>query len=176
MRAARLKRDNVDPKGEFPIGASAYLFYLLFQAARLRDLHDDRKLAAAGLNLHRVRILAVIRRIENCSMKDLALFSAMDRTTLTRAVDQLVAEDLVERWSSPRDRRRVNVSLTDRGEAVYIQAAAALANGHATMLAGVEDEDLRGAARVLRQVVRNLVAEPLEASKLIAYGPAPGAE
>lgn len=109
-------------------------------------------------------------------MKDLALFTAMDRTTLTRAVDQMVAEDLVERWSSPRDRRRVNVSLTDRGEAVYIQAAAALANGNTAMLAGVEEADLRGAARVLRQVVRNLVEDPLKASKLVAYGPASGAE
>lgn len=176
MRPTRLKRDNVDPTGEFPIGVPAYLLYMLFQAARLRDLHDDRKLAAAGLNLHRVRILAVIRRIESCSMKDLALFTAMDRTTLTRAVDQLVAEDVVERWSSPRDRRRVNVSLTDRGEAVYIQAAAALANSNAAMLAGVEDEDLRGAARVLRQVVRNLVEDPLDVAKLIAYGPASGGE
>lgn len=176
MRPARLKRDNIDPTGEFPTGAPAYLFYLLFQAARLRDLRDDRKLAAAGLNLHRVRILAVIRRIESCSMKDLALFTAMDRTTLTRAVDQLVADDLVERWSSPRDRRRVNVSLTDRGEAVYIQAAVALANGNAAMLAGVEEEDLRGAARVLRQVVRNLVEDPLDVAKLIAYGPVVGGE
>jgi DNA-binding MarR family transcriptional regulator len=110
MRSSRPSGNPVDPTGEFFIEASAYLFYLLFQASRQRDLHYDRKLAALGLNLHRWRILAVIRRIENCSMKDLALFGAVDRTTLTRTVDRLVAEGLVERWAAPRDRRRVNVS------------------------------------------------------------------
>jgi DNA-binding MarR family transcriptional regulator len=143
---------------------------LLFQVARQRDLHYDRKLAAAGINLHRWRILAVIRRIENCSMKDLALFSAMDRTTLTRAVDQLVSEGLVERWSSPRDRRRVNLTLSHDGEAAYRRALTVLLKGNAAMLAGVEDAEVRGVARALRQVVRNLMEDPLAAEKLLAYG------
>lgn len=150
---------------------------MLFQAARQRDLYYDQKLTAAGLNLHRWRILAVIRRIENCSMKDLALFSAMDRTTLTRAVDQLVADGLVERWSSPRDRRRVNVTLSDKGEAVHRQADATLLKGDRAMLAGVEDEAVRGAARTLRQVIRNLMEDPLVAARLLGYGQStPGPE
>ena len=173
MRAPRQKTHNIDPTGEFPLPPSAYLFYLLFQAARQRDLHYDQKLAGAGLNVHGWRILAVIRRIETCSMKDLALFSAMDRTTLTRAVDHLVAEGLVERWSSPRDRRRVNITLSEKGEAVHAQALATLQNGNAVMLAGVEEDAVRGAARVLSQVIRNLMQDPLAASKLLAYAAPP---
>jgi DNA-binding MarR family transcriptional regulator len=169
MRSPRARDNPVDPTGEFPLVPSAYLFYLLFQVARQRDVHYDRKLAAVGLTLQRWRILAVIRRIENCSMKDLALFSAVDRTTLTRAVDQMVAEGLVARWSSPRDRRRVNVTLGDKGEAVFLQAVGLLRDGNAAMLAGVEEEALRGASRVLAQVVRNLMDDPLAAEKLLNY-------
>lgn len=170
MATPRGKTSLVDKAGEFPLGASAYLFYLLFQVARQRDLHYDRELATAELSLHRWRILAVIRRIENCSMKDLALYSAMDRTTLTRSVDQLVADGLVERWSSPRDRRRVNVMLSDQGEAVHRQAATILLKGNAAMLAGVDEEAVRGVARVLRRVIGNLMDDPLAAAKLLAYG------
>lgn len=159
----------IDHKGEFPLNPSAYLFYLLFQVARQRDVCYDRKLAAAGLTLQRWRILAVIRRIENCSMKDLALLSAIDRTTLTRVVDQMVAEGLVTRWSSPRDRRRVNVTLSEAGDAKFAQAVGLLGDGNAAMLAGVRDEALRGASRVLQQVVRNLVADPLVAERLLTY-------
>ncbi|MBU1377633.1 MAG: MarR family transcriptional regulator [Alphaproteobacteria bacterium] len=170
MRAPRTKDNSLDPTGEFPLGVPTYLFYLLFQVARQRDVHYDRKLSAAGISLHRWRIIAVIRRIENCSMKDLALFSAVDRTTLTRAVDQLVAEELVERWSSPRDRRRVNLSLTPKGEAVHGQATRALQHGNEAMLEGVDEDALRGAARLLQQVIRNVVEDPLIANRLLAYG------
>lgn len=167
--------DNIDPKGEFPIDASPYLFYLLSQVVRQRELQDDRRLAATGLNRQQVRSLAVIRHIESCSMSDLALFSAMDRTTLTRIVDHLVEDGLVERWSSPKDRRRVNLSLTDRGEAVYIQAAAALVKGNDAALAGAGDAAIRDAARLLREILGNLVEDPATAAKLLAYGPSPEA-
>lgn len=170
MRSPRIRDMPVDPTGEFPIGPPAYLFYLLFQMARQRDVYYDQKLAAFGLNLNRWRILAVIRRMENCSMKDLALFSAVDRTTLTRAVDSLVSDGLVERWSSPRDRRRVNVSLSDKGEAVHGQAATTLLDGNAAMLAGVEDESVRHAARTMRQIIRNLSDDLLATERLLAYG------
>jgi DNA-binding MarR family transcriptional regulator len=176
MRSPRSKDNVVDPTGEFPLNPSAYLFYLLFQVARQRDVHYDAKLAAAGLTLQRWRILAVIRRIENCSMKDLALFSAVDRTTLTRAVDQMVAEGLVTRWSSPRDRRRVNVTLGDKGEAIFAEAMVLLRDGNAAMLAGVEDDALRGASRVLQQVVRNLMGDPFAAEKLLNYRGSPQPE
>jgi len=170
MRKPRPPDNSLDPQREFPLGPAEYFFYLQFQIVRQRDLLFDRVLAETGLNLHRWRALAVIRRIENCSMKDLALYSAIDRTTLTRAVDHLVTEGLVERWSPSRDRRRVNVTLSARGEEVYDQAVAALLRENAAMLQGVDDEPLRESVRVMQQVVSNLVADPLSAEKLLAYG------
>lgn len=161
---------SIDPTGEFPLGTPEYLFYLLFQAARQRDLRFDRALAGIGLNVHRWRTLAIIRRIENCAMKDLALYSAVDRTTLTRVVDQLVAQGLVQRWSTPRDRRRVHLMLSDAGETAYRAAMTALLSGNQAMLQGVTEGQARTAARVMAQVIRNLMDQPLEAEKLLAYG------
>ena len=170
MRKPQPPDNSLDPQHEFPLGAAEYFFYLQFQIARQRDLFFDQAVTDTGLNLHRWRTLAVIRRIENCSMKDLALYRAIDRTTLTRAVDQLVAQGLVERWSPSRDRRRVNVALSAKGEEVYSAAVATLLRQNAAMLQGVDDETLRATVRVLQQVVRNLVADPLSAEKLLAYG------
>lgn len=170
MTTPHPKDNSPDLLGEFPMAPAEYFFYLQLQLVRQRDLFLDRALAAAGLNLHRWRSLAVIRRIENCSMKDLSLYAAVDRTTLTRAVDQLVAEGLVERWSPSGDRRRVNVSLSARGHEVYAEAAAALLRENAAMLRGVEDGPLREAARLMQQMIRNLAADPLSAEKLLAYG------
>lgn len=170
MRKLRPSDNTLDSQGKSSLTPPEYLFYLQFQIVRQRDLFFDRVLSDTGLNLRRWRTLAVIRRIQQCSMKDLALYSAIDRTTLTRIVDQLVAEGLVERWSPPRDRRRVQVTISAKGEEAYAEAAARWRAANAAMTKGVDPEALHGAVQVLQGVVRNLVEDPLSAEKLLGYG------
>lgn len=162
-----------DPTGEFPLAPGEYLFYLVSQTARQRDLRFERAVGASDLSLTRLRTLAVIRRIENCSMSDLALFTGVDRTTLTRAIDQLVRDGLVERWSPAGDRRRVNVALSAKGEALHTDAFKRLVAGNSTTLAKLGEDQVRQAARVLQQVLRAVMDDPLEAEKLLDYGRPP---
>ena len=171
-------RDNsVDPDGEFPLGPSEYFFYLLFQAARQRDTFFDRALAPAGLNLAQWRSLAIIRRLETCTMSSLARYSTVERTTLTRAVDQLVARGLVSRWTPEQDRRQVNLALTEVGEATYGKAVAILKERNQWVLQDVDPQRLRHATRVLQTTLRRLVAENDLAVDLITFGRTlPGAE
>lgn len=175
MRRTHPKDHSFDPEGEFPLAPGEYLFYLVSQTARQRDLRFERAVAAAELSLTRIRTLAVIRRIENCSMSDLALFTGVDRTTLTRAIDQLVRDGLVERWSPAGDRRRVNVALSAKGEVLHVDAFKRLVAGNGATLAKLDEREVRQAARVLQQVLRAVMDDPLEAEKLLDYGrpPAP---
>lgn len=173
MRKTNPKDHSFDPTGEFPLGPGEYLFYLVSQTARQRELRFDRGAASLGLSLTRLRTLAVIRRIENCSMNDLALFTGVDRTTLTRAVDQLVRDGLVERWSPARDRRRVNVALSAKGEALHADAFKRLAMANRGALDKLGEAEIRQAARVLQQVLRAVMEDPLEAEKLLDYGRPP---
>jgi len=164
-------RDNsIDSTGEFPLGPSEYFFYLLFLAARYRDLGLDSVLAQTGLNVARWRTLAIIRRIENCTMSQLSRFSAVDRTTLTRSVDQLVAQGLVERWTPNRDRRLVNLALSDAGLEVYDRAVQAMMTNNAGSVDGVSEADLREASRTLRSVLKNLAGDHRLAEDLLSFG------
>src|SRR5258706_2340139 len=146
-----------DPDGEFPLEPQEYLFYLLFQAARQRDAYCDRELTPIGLNMAQWRSLAIIRRIEGCTMSLLARYSTIDRTTLTRSVDQLIARGLVERWTPERDRRQVNLALTVQGEAVFERAAAVLKVRNEAVLADVAPQRLVEAMRVLQAAPAELV-------------------
>lgn len=159
-----------DPDGEFPLEPHEYLFYLLFQAARQRDVYCDRELAPTGLNMAQWRSMAIIRRIDGCTMSLLARYSTIDRTTLTRSVDQLVARGLVERWTPERDRRQVNLALTEQGEAAFEQAAAMLQARNTAVLAGVEPQRLRDATRVLQKALANLVEDRVLSQDLITFG------
>lgn len=162
--------NSLDPDGEFPLGAPEYFFYLLFQAARQRDLFFDKELKPVGLNLAQWRSLAIIRRLEACTMTSLARYSTVERTTLTRAVDQLVARGLIVRTVPERDRRQVHLSLTDLGNDVYRQAVAILIDRNRAVLADVEPARLREASRVLQITLEKLTGESELASDLLNFG------
>jgi MarR family transcriptional regulator for hemolysin len=160
----------LDPQGEFPLAPAEYFFYLLYLAARQRDLRFGEALSETGLSLARWRTLAIIRRIENCTMKALALYTAIDRTTLTRAVDVLVEQGLVDRLPIRGDRRKVSLALTEAGEAAYARAVTILMTENGAVLQRFDDGALRDATRILQQVIVALMDDVSEAQDLIAFG------
>lgn len=159
-----------DQEDEFPLEASEYFFYLLFQAARQRDLFCDKALAACGLNMAQWRSLAIVRRLEVCTMTSLARYSTIERTTMTRAVDQLVGRGLVTRWVPDHDRRQVNLSLTDLGEDTFLQAVEILDEGNKHLLDDVHPDRLRDAMRVLQNNLRKLAGSEELAMDLLNFG------
>lgn len=161
--------DVPDPAGEFPVAPPEYLLYLVYLACRLRDQKLEAALAGVGLNVARWRTLACIRRIGACSMRELALYSTIDRTTLTRTVDQLVAQGLVERATPPQDRRKVLLLLTEAGADLHARALPVVRSCNAGVLEGAADAQIRTAARVLQGVIRRTVDNPDDAQRLIDF-------
>jgi DNA-binding MarR family transcriptional regulator len=161
---------STDPTGEFPLDVPEYFFHLLSQVSRRRDSVLDVELAGISLTAARLRTLAIIRRVEGCTMNTLAQLSTIDRTTLTREVDQLVALDLVMRSVPPHDRRQISLSLTPNGDRTYKQGIPILRAFNRKVLKGAESEKLREVVRTLRIAVRNLVADPAKAEDVIAFG------
>lgn len=150
------------------MGLSEYFLYLLYQAERLRHLSLDRGMAPLGITIAQWRALAVIRRMETCPMTAVSRLSGIDRTTLTRAVDQLVAEGLVERRSQPRDRRQVILALTRKGQKTYDQALDILVERSAGDTAAIDEKDLRTACRVLQKTIANMAG--YEAQEILTFG------
>ena len=147
-----------------------YFFYLLFQAQRRRDITFDAALAEGGLNINRWRTLSVIQRLQDCTMKDLAGFTAIDRTTLTRSVDQLVDQGLVSRSTPPGDRRKVVLTLTDTGEVFFQAAVGLLDDFNREALHGVSKERQLVVLDVLQTIVRNLCAAQDQAEEILTFG------
>lgn len=169
-RSARRQDNSVDPLGEFPLGPKEYFFYLQFQVARQRDISFDRVLKPAGLNIALWRSLAIIRRLDGCSMSQLARYSTIERTTLTRSVDQLVSRGLIQRVTPGHDRRQVILALTELGEETYLRAVIILKDLNSGLLDGVEPDRLRDVTRVLQQTLRRITGNEQLASDLLTFG------
>jgi DNA-binding MarR family transcriptional regulator len=162
-----------DPRGEFPFDVASYFFHLSVAIARYRDAELEKRLRPLRLNVSRYRALNVIARLEPCTMSELARFSAVDRTTMTRVVDQLVADGLVIRTEAPRDRRQVVLVLTDRGRAASAAALREVRVSNQAALAGVPEDTLRAAIRAKRRIVGNLVEDEALAERLLLFSRSP---
>jgi DNA-binding MarR family transcriptional regulator len=167
------RQDRQEAPGEaaelLPHPAPAYLFHLFIAIDRLRDARLDKALRPLGLNVSRHRAIAVIALLEPCTMSELADLSVVDRTTMTRVVDQLVARGLAGRTTPSEDRRQVLISLTDDGREVYGLALKIVADINKTALAGVSDQVIRDFARVEQSILTNLASNAALARRLLAF-------
>jgi DNA-binding MarR family transcriptional regulator len=134
-----------------------WFFYLLFQAVRRRDAAFAADLAACDLNLPQWRALSAISRLNGCTMNEVAEFTTIDRTTLTRTADQLIEAGWVARCSDPKDRRIVRLELTAAGEAVFARALEALRRFNSKALSGITEQEQLVLRETLTKLIGNIV-------------------
>ncbi len=133
-----------------------WFFYLMFQTVRRRDQAFGVALEAMGLNLPKWRALSVISRLFGCTMNELAEFTTIDRTTLTRTADQLIGAGLVARAGHAGDRRIVRLEMTPAGEVAFEAALVAMRRFNSEALTGVSQEDQAHLGETLRAVIANI--------------------
>ena len=149
-----------DPTGEFPFEVSEYIIQAIHRIARARDIEFETALAPLSLNVTRYRVLVAVVRAEGCTMSDLAVLIGYDRTTLARAIDQMVAAGLLQRLPVPSDRRFVELSVTDEGQALYQRTIAIAESLNDTFFAGVDEYAQRAVLRGLQAMAANLGVTP----------------
>jgi DNA-binding MarR family transcriptional regulator len=87
----------------------------LRMASRVVTQLYDGKLRQSGLRVTQISLLGVIERIEPVTVKRLAQEIVMDRTTLTRNLEVLARERLIQ-ITSGYDRRERVIEITPRGQ------------------------------------------------------------
>ncbi len=155
----------------FGAPAEEYLFYLVLQANRRRETALATALRQIGLTVAKWHAGAVIRRLGGCGMTEVSHLSAVDRTTLSRTINQMVEEGLVLRITSPNDRRRVHLSLSERGVALIDQARVVSKTLNRRFLEGAADEHRTGAVRLLQQAVAAMIEDDDVALGVLTYRP-----
>lgn len=67
------------------------------------------------INTTQQMVLMAILKNPNINMKELSAQAGLEKSSLTRVIDSLIEEGLVERSYGIQDRRRINCILTDKG-------------------------------------------------------------
>lgn len=80
---------------------------------------DDSAKSCCGVTLAQCHTLVEIGRAVSLTLNDLAALLDLDKSTVSRAVDQLVRRDLASRQQDPANRRNVLIRLTSAGQTLF---------------------------------------------------------
>ncbi|MEU8422325.1 MarR family winged helix-turn-helix transcriptional regulator [Micromonospora sp. NPDC048835] len=107
---------------------------LLDHLARRMRLRSESVLAPLGLRPRHLVALTVLRAGGGTGQQALAAILEMDSTNIVGLLNDLEAEQLIERRRSPEDRRRHVVELTENGAKRLSEAECALASAEDEVL------------------------------------------
>ncbi len=119
--------------------------------ASLRD-----ELAALGLTTPKSRALAVLSVIDGPLIRELAVFTVTEQSTLSRALDQLDAAGLIRRESDPSDSRATRVYITDAGRGAVDTLWPHMADAQERMFRGIPDHERRAFTGTLQRILTNI--------------------
>jgi 3-hydroxy-9,10-secoandrosta-1,3,5(10)-triene-9,17-dione monooxygenase reductase component len=97
--------------------ARSYLAYLLARASFIVSGEFHARLKHWRLSVPEWRVLACLMDAEGLSVGELAAMALMKQPGLTKVLDRMVRDGLVERRGTTEDRRRVTLHLTASGRA-----------------------------------------------------------
>lgn len=132
--------------------------HLVMASRRWRSLLDER-LRQIGQSAARMEALAAIINSPSLSAQvDIAKRLRIEGPTMTRMLDTLEADGLVERLPAPSDRRTKQLRLTPQGEATLQDIFAVADELRRRLLDGLSDETIDGLNDQLAMLLARLDA------------------
>jgi len=138
------------------IGLEGFAPYLMNRIMGRYNAALREDLAQMGLTTPKARSLAVLAVVEAPLIRELAVYTVTDPSTLSRALDQLDAEGLIRRETCTADSRATRVHLTDAGRATFERLWPSMAAAQDALFRGIPDTERRVFLATLQRILRNI--------------------
>lgn len=129
---------------------------LLFKSIS-KPLRNQTSITPGGMY-----ILGTLKRHGTLSMTDIGKYLSMPKPHVTVIVDKLIEEGYVERQSDPKDRRIVNILLTEKGSADFESIKLAISENlkvKLTELTGEQLEILATASQQMKEILISILSK-----------------
>lgn len=139
---------------------------------RATELFERDLAQAVGLTPAKLRVLQILSsRPGRCATpKDLAAQMGVSQATVTALVDKLVVMGLVKRVPSEKDRRQINVTITDEGMEKLGEAPDALQQRFVRNFAALRDWEQAQLVSTLERVAAMMDADDIDAAPVLSMG------
>lgn len=116
------------------------ILFLISDVGRLLRTYADQKARQFGMTRAQWAVLLKLERHEGAQQSELADFLEIQPITLTRLVDRLCDNGLIERRPDPADRRAKLLYLTPAARPLLAQISKQVEEVAEEMLAGIEPQ------------------------------------
>ena len=161
MRKAPSRNSRTDPS----LGAAVEFLRLLWAVDHGLQSSSKRMARSLGVTGPQRLVIRIAGRIPGISPGELAEILHVHPSTLTGVLTRLVEHGLLARRGDARDRRRMILTLTEKGKAINRSSAGTVEAGVRRMLASMPAPDVEAAGRVLRRLAADLTEQSLSWTK-----------
>ena len=134
-----------------------YLPYLVNRVGNIiAEQYGTEALAPYGLSIPMWRVMAVLASKGSQRQIDLAEYTSIEVSTLSRIVTRLVRLGVVSRTRSTSNTREVMVKLTPKGNAQVARLIPIANDYEAIAIAGLRPDELAALKNALRRVFANM--------------------
>ncbi len=153
-------REGGDDKGPRlgEIGLQQFAPYLMNSIMGRYNAELRRDLAKVGLTVPKMRSLAILSLIDGLLIGELADYTVVEQSTLSRALDALEAEGLLRRAVDCNDSRATRVWITDSGRRMFDQLWPTMRRIYQRMFANIEAAEHAAFVATLQKIVANIRA------------------
>lgn len=138
------------------IGLTNFAPYLMNRIMGRYNAGFRDEMAAMGLTTPKARALAVLSVVEGPLIRELAVYTVVEQSTLSRALDQLQTEGLIRREADAADSRAVRVFITRAGREMFEALWPHMAQGQANMFRGIPEAERRAFVATLQKMLVNI--------------------
>ena len=132
--------------------AEASIGYLVRRANSLIMDIIEPSLARKGLTFLQYMILKLLREGKIANPKDMCGHFRSDSGALTKVIDQLAERELVQRVRRDRDRRKVELRLTERGRTIVDSILPSVVESLNLALAELSAQEARQLTKLLTRL------------------------
>ena len=156
-----------------PRSRNREILFTLSDVARLLRTYADQQARLDGMTRAQWAVLLRLERREGLKQSELAEALDLQPITLTRLVDRLCANGLIERRADPNDRRAKQLYLTPAARPLIDRIAAHVEDLAETVLEGIapaEIELMLGKFNIARDNLRRAIEERPAQQPVKRYG------
>lgn len=131
--------------------------YLVNRLAMLGQATQRRMLQKNNLNLVTLRTMSILQIEDGLTINEISARTFTEQSSISRAVDAMVIQGLVERRVPQHDQRRREVMLTDKGRDQLFENWPAMDEYFTTLSEGIAEAERQVCRDVLNRMLANLI-------------------
>ncbi|MEX3010764.1 MarR family winged helix-turn-helix transcriptional regulator [Hoeflea sp. TYP-13] len=138
------------------VGMSAFAPYLMNRVIHRYNQTLLAKMNEMGLSVTKMRALAALAAQDGLTVNELTVYAVTEQSTMSRTLDQMARDGLIERKVSESDSRARHISLTEDGWQAYREIWPEMRKAERSMFEGVPAEDYEVLLKVLNHMLENI--------------------